>query len=240
MPDHSRSQPNLEPATPPSEKGADSRHRLFLVDDPCLLRDALPDLLERQKDLTVVGVSHYSNSLYQKIGRALPDMVIIDAFTDGCEGMQATESIRNRWPAIKVLVLSTLLGRDCLRDLFQAGASGYVLKSSPATELIRAIHATLKGGVYVDPELGNSLLELLHHHPANHPPADKGAALSEREQAILKLLAQGYSNKEIATQLSISVKTVETHKARAMKKQSLNNRVDLIHYAMAQDWLKAS
>lgn len=219
-----------------SEKKARTQrqYRLFLVDDHSMLREGLRLLIERQPDLTVVGDASNGQLAYQKIGLLLPDLVLMDISMTGWNGAQTTERIKKEWPGIKVLAFSMHEERSYLRELFQSGASGYVLKSSSADEVLKAIRSTLKGGAYVDPKLGESLLDLLRR-PAN-PVAMKGATLSERELVVLKQVAQGYANKEIAAQLGISIKTVETHKARAMDKMALNSRVDLIRYAMAQGW----
>ncbi|MGC4044766.1 MAG: response regulator transcription factor [Armatimonas sp.] len=125
-----------------------------------------------------------------------------------------------------------------MREIFQAGVSGYVLKSSSTDEVLKAIRSTLRGEAYVDPRLGGSFLELLRR-PVS-PSLKKRPMLSEREGTVLKQVALGYSNKEIAAQMSVSVKTVETHKSRAMTKLSLDSRVQLIQYALAKGWLYTS
>ncbi|MGC4043010.1 MAG: response regulator transcription factor [Armatimonas sp.] len=235
-----KSERRIEPVETRMEEGSDSgnSYRLFLVDDHCLLREGLRALIGRQKDLSVVGDASSGKAAYQKIGRLLPDLVLMDISMEGWNGIQTTERIKMEWPQIKVLVFSMHEERSYLRELFQAGASGYVLKSSSADEVLKAIRSTLRGGVYVDSKLGDSLLDLLRR-PVS-APVIKGVALSEREEVVLKQVAQGYANKEIAAQLGISIKTVETHKARAMNKLALDSRVELIHYAMARGWLTNS
>lgn len=232
--------PRPESAKPRTEEPliVGEGYRLFLVDDHHMLREGLRALIERQKDLTVVGDASNGKTAYQKIGRLMPDLVLMDISMEGWNGVQTTERIKHEWPDMKVLVFSMHEDRSYLHELFQAGASGYVLKSSSADEVLKAIRSTLRGGAYVDPKLGSNLLDLLRRPVSS--PVIKGTALSEREQVVLKQVAQGYANKEIAVQLGISIKTVETHKARAMNKLALDSRVDLIHYAMAQNWLKDS
>ncbi|MGC4043330.1 MAG: response regulator transcription factor [Armatimonas sp.] len=212
--------------------------RLFLVDDHFIIRQGLTALIDRQKDMTVVGEASAGQPACHKIRQLLPDLVLMDISMDGWNGIQTAETIKREWPQIKVVAFTLFQDKNYLRELFQAGASGYVLKSSSADEILKAIRSTLKGGIYVDPRLGDNLLDLLRRRET--PPTTRNPLLSEREGVILKQVAQGYANKEIAAQLGISIKTVETHKARAMTKLSLDSRVELIHYAMAQDWLKTN
>lgn len=213
-------------------------HRLFLVDDHVMLREGLRVVVERQKDLTVVGEAAGGRMAYERVRQLLPDLVLMDISLGGWSGIRTTEKIKAECPQIKVLGFSMHEDRGYVRELFQVGANGYLLKSSSAEEITKAIRSVLSGGVYVDPKLGNTLLALLKQPQPS--PISKGETLSEREHIVLKQVSQGYANKEIAAQLGISIKTVETHRARAMNKLALDSRVDLVHHALKQGWLSSS
>jgi DNA-binding NarL/FixJ family response regulator len=149
-------------------------------------------------------------------------------------GVQAAALLREACPEARVLVLSFHEEPGYLRRLLEAGAAGYVLKRSAASTLVAAIRAVMSGGLYLDPTLAGKLAGAHEGRPAGDVPA---AELSEREADVLRLIAQGYSNKEIGVQFGISVKTVETYKARAMQKLGLDSRVAIVRFAAEQGWL---
>ncbi|WP_054532784.1 LuxR C-terminal-related transcriptional regulator [Herpetosiphon geysericola] len=154
-------------------------------------------------------------------------------------GMQVTSSVLDDNPAIWVLTLSAYEDRSYLRELIRRGASGYVLKRAASETLIQAIRAIAMDGLYFDPALTPYLTSTATSAPLNQY-LDELSLLSDRETAVLQLIAQGYTNKEIAFQLDLSVKTVETYKMRGMKKLNLNSRVDLVRYALLVGWLQAN
>jgi len=150
------------------------------------------------------------------------------------DGVQATLAIRRACPEVKVLVLTVHETKSHIRRALQAGASGYVVKRSAAEELIQALHALAAEGVYLDPIVTEKLIA------GPKPPAaakPNGETLSDREAEVLRLIALGYANKEIAAQLNLSVKTVETFKTRSLEKLGLRSRVDIVRYAMDRGWL---
>lgn len=212
--------------------------RILVVDDHAMIRQGLTALIEPQKDMVVVEEADSGKSACQKARRLLPDVVVMDISMEEGTGIQATEQMKRECPQVKVVIFTIHEDRGYLQELFQVGASGYILKSSPAEEVLKAIRSTLKGGTYVDPRLGDSLLDLLRR-PAQEA-APRVVALSEREQMVLKQVARGYVSKEIAVQLGISIKTVETHRTRAMNKLGLDSRVDLVRYAVGQGWFTES
>lgn len=221
-----------------TQPGSETTARLFLVENHAQLRQGLCDFVNRQSGLTVVGESDSGEEAIPEIGRLLPELVLMDISLNGMSGIEATRRITGAWPQVKVLALSLHADPSYLRQMLDAGASGYVSKISPVEVLREAIRSTLSGQVYIDPSFRSSL-----ENPRELPvaaPVAHGQALSEREQSVITQLAQGYSNKEIAGQLDISLKYVETLKTRIMRKLALESRIDLIRYASAQGWLKAS
>ena len=154
-----------------------------------------------------------------------------------CNGIQATESLKQACPKIKVLTLTAHENLSYVRQLLKAGSSGYVTKRSAAMELTRAIRAVMAGDIYVDAATAGVLASDMAGRTSSGEA--KGAEnVSAREMEVLRDIARGYSNKEIAARLQISVKTVETYKARLMKKLKLHSRVDIVRYAAHQGWLE--
>jgi DNA-binding NarL/FixJ family response regulator len=164
-------------------------------------------------------------------------VVVLDVSMPGLSGAQAAERLRRECPKVKVLTLTFYEDKGYLRQLLEAGVAGYVLKRAAAAELIRAIRTVAAGGVYLDPALAGKVVGGFVRKPAGHP-ASKEADLSERETEVVRLVAAGHSNKEIASKLEIGVKTVETYKARSLEKLGLHSRADLVRYALQQGWLQ--
>lgn len=210
--------------------------RIFLTDDHLLLREGLRTLISGEPDIVVVGESSDGEGALQQIESLSPDIVVMDLSLPGASGMVTTARIRKQWPKVAVLILTMHDDRNYLRQCLEAGASGYILKRSAAAELLRAIRTLGNGGFYVDSSFGGAMSELLRRPPLRGEMV--GAALSERETEVLKSVAQGYANKEIAAQLKLSIKTVETYKARSMEKLNLGGRAEIVRYALEQGWLR--
>jgi DNA-binding NarL/FixJ family response regulator len=149
-------------------------------------------------------------------------------------GLKATEKVKRCCPKAKVLTLTRHKDDGYLQQLLRAGASGYVLKQSPPAELLHAIRAVAAGGKYLDPAVAD---RVIGSFAGKQFDADKKGSLSDREEAVLRLVAWGYTNKEICSQLEISTKTVEAHKANAMKKLGMHGRTDIVRFALLQGWL---
>jgi DNA-binding NarL/FixJ family response regulator len=150
-------------------------------------------------------------------------------------GLKATEKLNAVCPQVKVLTLSRHADDGYIRELLAAGACAYVLKQSAPTELIHAIRAVAAGGKYIDPKLA---AKVMGSYSDRGPRGEAKGNLSDRESEVLRLIALGYSNKEIAARLSLSVKTIEVHKANAMRKLNITSRIDLVRYAIFQGWLQ--
>ena len=207
--------------------------RVVLVDDHAVLREGLKALLSAQPGLTVVGEAADGQAAYELIVRVRPDVVVMDLSMPHLSGAQTTEQLHVTCPEVRVVALTVHEDRIWLHRLLSAGAAGYVLKRSAADELIRAIRTVARGGMYLDPSLTGKLIGGFVHHPDRPGEA---VELSDREVTVARLTAQGYSIKEIAAQLDVSSKTVETYKARAMEKLGAHSRADLVRYAVDCHW----
>ena len=151
-------------------------------------------------------------------------------------GLQATERLREEFPQVRVLTLTRHTDKGYLQQLLKAGASGYVLKQSASAELVRAIRAVAAGQTYLDPAITERVVGNYVGKSALRGEAP--GALSEREEEVLRMIACGYSNKEVAARLQISVKTVEAHKAGATRKLGMKSRIEIVRYALLQGWLQ--
>jgi two-component system response regulator NreC len=211
--------------------------RIFLADDHAMLRHGLRLLINAQPDMKVVGEAGDGRSTVRLVLELRPDVVVMDVSMPELNGQQATRQLKQSRPETKILAL-TRHGEGCyLQQLLRAGASGYVLKQNDAQELIRAIRAVAAGGVYIDPAVAGEFVSGYDGRLSGRAPG-KAPMLSERESEVLRLIAQGYSNKEIAALFDLSVKTVEVHKANAMKKLHLNSRIEIMRYAAIRGWLQ--
>ena len=211
--------------------------RILLADDHETLRDGLKLLVGSQPDMEVVGEADNGRVAVQLAQQLLPDVAVMDVSMPELNGLQATKKLKQQCPQVKVLAMTRHTDGGYLQQLLQAGASGYVLKQSKSVELLRAIRAIAAGQTYLDPAITEKVVGgFIGGRGARGAPAE--TTLTEREVEVLRLIALGYTNKEVAARLSLSVKTVEAHKARGMEKLGMKSRVDLVRYAMLQGWLQ--
>ena len=213
--------------------------RVLLVDDHPVLRVGLRTLLESEPDMEVVGEAGDGQEAVELARRLCPDVVVMDIAMPGVNGLEATRRIRamDDCEALKVLVLTVHAQERYLFPVLQAGASGYVLKSAADTELVTAIRVVANGGVFLYPSAARMLLEDYLHRARLGEEKDSYETLGERERDVLRLAAEGYTASEIAERLSLSVKTVETYRARIMEKLGLHSRADLVRYALRRGLL---
>jgi len=205
--------------------------RILLADDHAVLRAGLRLLLENQPDFEVTGEAASGLEALELAEKLQPDLILLDLTMPGLNGLDALPVLRKSAPDARILILTMHDDPQYLRQALKNGASGYVLKKAADTELLSAVRAVLRGEVYVHPSMTRVLLDdMLTDAPA--APADAWESLSEREQAVLKLVALGYTGAEIAGQLNLSVKTVETYRARGMEKLGLPNRAALVRFAL--------
>jgi DNA-binding NarL/FixJ family response regulator len=211
--------------------------RIFLVDDHMVVREGLKTLINAREDMVVVGEASDGEQAWQQVLNSAADVVIMDITMPTVSGIQATAQIKQACPAAQVLVLSVHDDTSYLRQLLAVGASGYILKHTAADALIQAIQVVAAGGVYLEPSLADHVVARYVRRPAVTTEL-LGTALSERETEVVQGVARGYSNKDIASQLNLSVKTVETYRARAMEKLGLESRSALVRYAFDRGWLR--
>src|SRR5215218_6616105 len=210
--------------------------RILLAEDHNTVREGIKMLVNAQPDMHVVGEAADGSAAITKTRELMPDLLVMDISMPELNGLKATEKLRREFPDLKILTLTRHTDDGYLQQLIKAGVNGYVLKQSAPTELINAIRAVVAGKSYLDPTLAERVMGgyagttgLLGQGPNK---------ITGREAEILRLIAWGYSNKEIATRLDISVKTVEAHKGNTMKKLGMASRIDIVRYAILQGWLQ--
>ena len=210
---------------------------VFLVDDHAIVREGLKALINSQAGMKTVGEAEDGLDACERVPILRPDVVVMDVSMPGLSGSQATERLRKECPGAKVLALTVHEDKGYIRQLLAAGAAGYVLKRTAPEELIRAIRVVAAGQVYLDPRMAGKVVGGFVRRPAEDTQF-RDAALSDREVEVARLTAAGHSNKEIASRLELSVKTVETYRTRGMEKLGLSTRADLVRYAVQQGWLQ--
>lgn len=203
--------------------------RILIVDDHAILRDGLRSLLERQPDLEVVGEAASGEEALQQTADLLPDIVMMDVAMPGMNGLEATQLIKQRFPEVKVLILTQHDNREYILPLLQAGASGYILKRSGGREVVQAIRQVYEQGAFLEPSIARQLLS--GYVQSEEPPESTIPHLTNREREVLRLVVSGKSNKEIAGILFISPKTVSVHRSNIMTKLDVRNSIELVRYA---------
>lgn len=212
--------------------------RILLAEDHETIRDGLKLLVNSQPDMEVVGAADNGRVAVQLAQELLPDIVVMDVSMPELNGLQATRKLKKRCPQVKILPLTRHTDDGYLQQLLQAGANGYVLKQSKSAELLRAIRAVAAGQTYLDPAITEKAVSQIRGGKRAFRGIPAKANLSEREAEVLRLIAWGHINKEVAARLSVSVKTVEAHKANGMRKMGMKSRVDIVRYALLQGWLQ--
>ena len=210
--------------------------RILIADDHGLLRDGLRVLVNDQPDMEVVGEAETGRIAVEKARTLQPDVVLMDISMPDMNGALATRRLKSLCPSIKILALTAHEDNSYLRHMLEEGASGFLLKRAAADQLIQAIHAVAADGCYIDPTFAGKVLSNFMR-PVSRIPSER-TELSEREAEVLRLTAWGHSNKEIAARLDISVKTVETYRARLVEKLQLSSRSEIVRYALRRGWLQ--
>ena len=203
--------------------------RVVLVDDHAVVRSGLHLLLDAQEDIEVVGEAGNAKDAIFRARALQPDVILLDVVMPGESGIEVLPKLLTESPETQVLVLSMQDDPSCVREAFAAGASGYVLKEAVDEEVVSAVREIASGGRYVHPALGARMITA----EAEERAAAEADPLSEREREILRLLALGHTNQEIAQQLYISVRTAESHRAHIMQKLRLSTRAELVRYALS-------
>jgi DNA-binding NarL/FixJ family response regulator len=216
-----------------------SKIRVFLAEDHELVRSGLRLLIDAQPDLTVVGEASDGVSALELITEQKPDVVIVDLSMPRMNGIELTSRLKMLRPPPRVLTLTANEDAAYIREMFQVGASGYLQKRSAANELIHAIRTVARGERFVASNLIGEVVDQLTASSPRPAIAD-GEALSDREAEVLRMIAEGLTNREVGERLEISIKSVETYKSRGMQKAKLRGRADIVRYAASQGWLRFS
>ncbi len=212
--------------------------RVLIADDHAIVRSGLSMLINAQEDMEVVGVAADGKEAFEKALQLKPDVVVMDlSMPPGVNGLSTTVRLKEAAGDINILILTMHDDEEYLFRLLQAGASGYILKSAPDMDLISAIRAVHQGAAYLNPAATKTLIRELFQRISKGEDTESYQLLTEREQEILTLIAKGYSNKDIAEKLIVSVKTIEAHKTRIMEKLHLKTRPELVRYAMKKGLL---
>lgn len=206
---------------------------IVLAEDHTILRAGLKSLLESTQKFVVVGEADNGRDAIRRVAELKPDLIIVDLSMPGLSGIDAIREIKDRYPDVKALVLTVHCEEEYVHSSLEAGANGYVLKDATQTELITAAERVLDGRTYLSPEITDKVVNsYLQANKNNQEPATRWDSVTLRERQILKLIAEGHTNKSMANYLCISVKTVEKHRANLMKKLDLHNVSALTTYAL--------
>jgi DNA-binding NarL/FixJ family response regulator len=206
--------------------------KILLADDHKIMRDGLRVLLERQQDFAVAGEATDGHEAVACARQVRPDVVLMDIGMPGLNGMEATRQIRQLLPAVRVIALSMYSDKSYIVEMLKAGAAGYVLKDCAFDEVVRAVHTVAGGRTYLSPLVAGTVVNELHRLPADE--TNSAAVLTAREREILQLLSEGKTTKQIALLLTVSGKTVETHRGRIMDKLGIRTVPELTKYAIRE------
>lgn len=212
--------------------------RVLIADDHGTMREGLRLLIDAQADMEVVDEAADGREAIRLAQELSPDVVLMDISMPGLNGLEATRKLKEISPDVRVLTVTRHSDDGFLRQLMAAGASGYALKLRSGDELMRAIRTVAAGETYIDPALAGKLVNEAAR-PISPGPVPR-VDLSHREEEVLRLIAWGYSNKEIAARLDLSVKTIEAHKMNAMRKLGMTGRIDIVRYAILRGWLEST
>jgi DNA-binding NarL/FixJ family response regulator len=208
--------------------------RVVLADDHAIVREGVKSLVNAQQDMQVVGEASNGEDAVRIVGELVPDAIVMDLSMPGMGGAAATAHLVAEFPKVKVVALTVREEPGYLAQLLKVGARGYVLKRSAPASLVHAIRAAVTGGTYIDPAIATTVVRG-YLQSRRHVTDSSPATLSERERVVLAHIAKGYSNQEIAKLLEISVKSVETYKARFVEKLGIRTRVEIARYAAEHD-----
>jgi len=211
---------------------------VLIVDDHTILRAGLRMLLNAHPDIEVVGEASDGNQAVLSAQRLQPDVILMDIAMPECNGIEATRQIKRLLPETRVLVLTMHENEEYLFQVLRAGASGYILKEAADTELVTAIRVVYSGRFYLSPSAQSIMVGDYLQRVRTGEERDSYSALTEREREILKLVAEGYTNNQIAERLTISPKTVDTHRTHIMDKLNLHSRAELVKYAIRRGLLE--
>ena len=207
-------------------------HKIIIAEDHTILREGLRALLSLDPNYEIIGEAEDGRDAIRCVEKLMPDLLLIDLSMPRMNGMEAIRDIKKRYPEIKIIALTVHKTEEYILATLEAGADGYVLKDATHDELMIAINSVLSGKPYLSPGVSEKVIEGYLEGRRTMRPSSAWDTLSQREREVLKLIAEGYKNKEIADDLCISIKTVEKHRSNLMKKLNLHNAAALTAFAM--------
>jgi DNA-binding NarL/FixJ family response regulator len=213
-----------------------AKAKVLLVEDHVIVRQGIKALFSDEHDLEIVGEADDGRAALQSVSELEPDVILMDISMPGLNGIEATRQIRQNHPEVKVVVLSMHSNEEYVFQVLRAGASGYVLKQSDSSEVLTAIRAALAGGSFLSPPISRTVIDDYVRRAEARGGDEDLELLTSREREVLQLLAEGLSNREIAEQLNISIKTVETHRSNMMGKLGVSSKTELVKYALRKGW----
>ena len=213
---------------------------VLLVDDHTVVRQGLRALLEAEGDMDVSGEAENGRQAVVMAKKNPPDVVVMDVAMPLLNGLEATRQILKNAPAVKVLVLTSYGDPECVAQLMEAGATGYLVKQTAADDLLRAIREVHRGGAFFSPSIAKRLRDERREVLTSGQTSRKAGKLTSREAEVLQLIAEGFSNKQIASELSISIKTVEKHRQQVMNKLNIHYVAGLTRYAISKGMTEPS
>ncbi len=217
---------------------AGGRIQVLLVDDHTILREGVRSLLESEPDMRVVGEARDGMEAVEQVDALAPDVVIMDMVMPRMNGLEATVEIKRRHADVKILILSMYDDDEYVQQIIQAGAAGYVLKRVAADDLVKAIREVYAGASFLYPPIAAKLIEDYVRKARGGEAGEPAEPLTARERQVLRLIAEGNTNLEIAEKLTVSKKTVESHRANIMRKLDLHTVTDLVKYALKRGMIK--
>ena len=214
--------------------------RVLIVDDHAIVRDGIRALLAGDKDILVIGEAGGGREAIELARTLSPDVILMDIAMPDLGGLEATLAIRGERPDSRIVVLSQYSDPSYVRRFLKAGVAGYVLKKAAGADLVAAIRSVARGGLVLDPEIArDALAGEASTHQSREAAGDEYERLTDREKQVLKLVAEGRSNKEVAALLDISIKTAMSHREHVMEKVGAHNRTDLIRFALRHGVIRA-
>jgi len=213
--------------------------RVLIADDHAIVREGIRMILAAHDDIEVVGEAADGRETISRVEQLTPDVVLMDIAMPGLGGLEATMEIMKSHPQTKVLVLTQYDDSEYIYRFLKVGAAGYVLKKAVGSDLVAAVRAVFLGKSFIDPSIADRVIKGYLEHPDATPDDTLYDRLSDREKTVFRLIAEGYTSRQIADTLSLSIKTVMTHRANIMEKLDFHNRADLIKYAIRLGLVKA-
>jgi two-component system response regulator NreC len=207
--------------------------KVIIADDHAVVRAGLRALIKAEPTLELIGEASGGYETLELVDKTKPDILVLDISMPELDGITVTKKVSEKYPDIRILILTLHEDKALLREVLKLGASGYILKKAAEMELISAIQVVMRGDMYVDPSLVHTLIEdeekSVNSTPSSHEP------LTPREKEVLKLIALGYTNRQVGGELNISVRTAEGHRANISDKLGITSRVELVRYALEND-----